>query len=77
MLISRINSLVADCPDCSYDVTFEVMPRIGFGVTCSECGAKLEVAYLHPIMLDWVFEDDPLYSSEDYDDYVDYDEYDD
>ena len=74
MLISRINSLVAECPDCFCDIRFEVMPRIGFGITCAECGAKLEVAYLHPLMLDWVFEDDPLDSSDNYDDYDDYDD---
>jgi lysine biosynthesis protein LysW len=78
MPISRINSLVAECPDCSCEVRFEVMPRVGQGVVCSECGTKLEVAYLYPLMLDWVYEDDPAYDSDDDDDeFADYDGYED
>ncbi|NCF67947.1 MAG: hypothetical protein GWP61_18430 [Chloroflexi bacterium] len=74
MPISRIDSLVAECPECSCDVMFEVMPRIGFVVTCAECGTKLEVAYVRPLMLDWVYDDDPLDSSDEYDDYNEYDD---
>jgi lysine biosynthesis protein LysW len=77
MLISKINSLVAECPDCSRDITFETMPHLGAEVTCTECGVKLEVAYLHPLMFDWAYEDTPLFDDYAGDDYADDDPYED
>jgi lysine biosynthesis protein LysW len=49
-----LTALTAECPECSTEVSFEVMPRVGQLVTCTNCTARLEVAFLHPLMLDWV-----------------------
>jgi len=68
---NRINSLSGDCPDCNTDITFVAMPKIGQIVFCGLCNAKLEVAYLKPIMLDFADDDAPM----DFDDYYPEEDY--
>ena len=53
---SKIMALTAECPECEFEIKFEQMPHLRQKSICSECGAELEVAYLYPIMLDWVDE---------------------
>lgn len=51
---NRINSLSAECPECSSTISFVSTPKVGQIVYCALCGTRLEVAYLQPIMLDYV-----------------------
>ncbi len=76
MFRSNINSLAAECPECETKVTFVKKPQLNQKVICSACGENLEVAYLDPIMLDWVDNDAPIelfdtYEYEDFDDEFD------
>lgn len=43
----------AECPQCGYEISVGSQPRIGQQVTCSSCGAELEVVWLDPLELDW------------------------
>ena len=52
-----LDTLSADCPKCDSVNTFAITPKVGQRIKCSQCGTKLEVAYLRPIMLDYTFED--------------------
>ncbi len=63
----NIKSLSADCPECESVTTFKQQPRVSQKVVCASCGARLEVAFLNPIMLDWIDEDAPKYKNS-YDD---------
>ena len=53
----KIMALTADCPECEFEIKFEKMPHLRQKSICPECDTELEVAYLYPIMLDWVDED--------------------
>ena len=44
---------VADCPDCGERISLGPRPRAGWQITCSECGAILEIISLQPLELDW------------------------
>ena len=46
---------VADCPDCGERISLGSRPREGQQLTCSECGALLEIISLQPLELDWAF----------------------
>ena len=50
------NRLLGECPECDADVHFNTPPRLGQRVTCSKCGARLEVIEDTPLELDWAFE---------------------
>jgi lysine biosynthesis protein LysW len=50
--------VVGSCPECDADINFRVEPREGQKITCPNCDAYLVVIGLHPIELDWVFEDE-------------------
>jgi lysine biosynthesis protein LysW len=65
----RIMALTAECPECNAIVTFEKMPRLGQTTVCASCQTELEVAYLYPIMLDWVDYNAPQKYEEDDDTY--------
>jgi len=70
----------AFCPECTGSITFKRTPWLGEKVTCRHCDTALEVVDLHPIELDWAFDesDDDDYADFEYDDedYVDtYDDY--
>ncbi len=67
MSLDRIKALTAECPECESVTTFKSTPKLSQKVACASCGARLEVAFLNPIMLDWIDEDAPAYSG-DYDD---------
>lgn len=51
---NKLNALSAECPECSTEKVFLQEPKVGQLVYCALCGTKLEVAYLRPIMLDYV-----------------------
>jgi lysine biosynthesis protein LysW len=57
------------CPDCDSPVKVGDRPRKGQLVTCSTCGAYLQVSGLSPIELDWAYDvddsDDDFYEDED------------
>ncbi len=57
----------AECPSCDSNVNVGTIPKVGHRVTCPTCDAALEVVWLNPVELDWLYEDD-----EDYE--YDYDE---
>jgi len=61
----RIMALTAECPECEAVVTFEKMPRLAQTTICTSCQTNLEVAYLYPIMLDWVDENAQQYEDDD------------
>jgi alpha-aminoadipate carrier protein LysW len=61
------------CPECDAEVGLGKTPKVGQKVTCSSCGAYLEVIETSPIELDWAYEDeeefefdDEMYEEEDY-----------
>lgn len=58
---------MAFCPECDTRIDLGPEPEEGQKVTCSNCGAYLQVVATSPIELDWVFEE--------YDDFDDYDEF--
>ena len=57
----------AECPHCEAKVKLHGTPQIGYKVTCSRCGEKLEVFSLDPVEFDYEY---------DYEYDGDYDEYD-
>jgi lysine biosynthesis protein LysW len=46
---------IAFCPDCDGSVSVGPRPRLGQRVTCSHCGAELEVIEVSPLELDWAY----------------------
>ena len=76
MALNKIKTLTAACPECEVNVTFKSMPKLNQTVSCPSCGTNLEVAYLNPIMLDWVNEDAPQEYEGDYMNYIFDDAYD-
>ena len=66
---------LAKCPLCGEKVKVGTKPWMGQQVDCPACDANLEVVSLHPLSLDWPY-DDEGYNEPDYDDYED-DEYED
>ena len=52
------------CMDCESEITFRTAPKTGMMVTCSQCGAELQVVWLDPLEVDWPFMDD---DDDDYD----------
>jgi lysine biosynthesis protein LysW len=57
----------AECPACENQINVGSNPRMGRRYTCPECRAELEIVWLEPVELDFVYEDE----DEDYDDYDD------
>lgn len=47
----------AICPECDHDIPLTT-PKEGMKVVCPRCEAELEVVSLHPLELDWVYEED-------------------
>ena len=47
--------VTAFCLDCGYSVSLGLQSTEGQMVTCSNCGAQLEVLSLDPLELDWAF----------------------
>ena len=65
----------ADCPSCDSNVNVGGHPRMGQKVVCQTCDASLEVVWLDPLELDWVYDEDEDYYDEEYDeDESDYEE---
>ena len=56
----------AECPSCGSYVPVGRKVRMGQRVACPICREKLAVIWLHPVELDWPFEDE----------YEEYDRYD-
>lgn len=65
-----------NCLDCGSEIVFRQNPKTGMLVTCSKCGAELQVVWLDPLEIDWPFidnddddddedEDDELYDDDD------------
>ena len=52
--------IVGYCPECDDNVGFRDVLKIGYKKNCPKCGAYLVVIGLHPIELDWEFEDDRI-----------------
>ena len=48
----------SECPSCGAMVNVESNPRMGQRVVCKECDTELEVVWLEPIELDWLYDDD-------------------
>lgn len=44
------------CPECDSRIRLRT-PRLGQRVQCRECGTPLEVIDLHPLELDWAYDD--------------------
>lgn len=63
----------AICPECDGDVYLKSQPSIGDRVDCPHCETELEVVSLHPVELDWPWDDDE--ESEEWDDWDDDDDW--
>ena len=61
---------VAECPSCSTLIEVRRKPTMGQQLTCSACDAVLEIVWLDPLELDWVYDDEENLD-EDYDEYED------
>ena len=48
----------SECPSCGAMVNVGSNPRMGQRVVCKECDTELEVVWLEPIELDWLYDDD-------------------
>ena len=48
------------CPECDGDIGFRDETKVGFKKICPNCAANLIVIGLHPIELDWEFEEDRI-----------------
>jgi lysine biosynthesis protein LysW len=48
---------IANCIECDEEIEISGRPRLGQKVTCTNCGAELEVASINPLELDWAEED--------------------
>jgi lysine biosynthesis protein LysW len=43
------------CPECGSAITEGGEPHEGQQITCTQCGARLEIINLAPFELDWFF----------------------
>lgn len=43
------------CPECRHALHTEGEPQEGQQITCTECGARLEVISVTPLEVDWFF----------------------
>ena len=57
----------AKCPLCGEKIKIGNRPWLGQQVDCPACDAVLEVISLHPLALDWPYDDEGYYAT-DYDD---------
>ncbi len=55
------------CPGCGSSIALSVA-AVGDRIDCGECGEKLEVISLHPIDLDYAFEEEDWENFEDEED---------
>jgi lysine biosynthesis protein LysW len=46
---------IAFCLDCEHKINLGTRPVEGQRVTCSNCGAELEIICLGPLELDWAY----------------------
>lgn len=51
----RTRMAIAFCLDCGHPVSLEPQPVEGQRMTCSNCGAQLELLSLDPLELDWAY----------------------
>ncbi len=56
---------IAFCLDCEYKINLGAHPAEGQKVTCSNCGAELEIISSEPLELDWAYLE-PAESEEDW-----------
>ena len=66
---TRVQVVIARCPDCGERVRLQGRLYIGRPVTCGNCDAELEVIETEPVELDWVDDDDEYDDDEDDDDW--------
>lgn len=64
---------VAPCPSCEGQITVPNNAKIGDNVRCPHCYEDLEVIEIHPIELDWAYDEDDWYEDDD-DDWEEYEE---
>jgi len=43
------------CMDCNHPIKLESRPKVGDTITCSGCGAELEIINVEPVELDWAY----------------------
>ncbi|HSF81757.1 MAG TPA: hypothetical protein VLA49_11015 [Anaerolineales bacterium] len=60
----------AECPSCGYLINMGSNTKMGQRLKCPSCRTELEVTWLDPLELDWIYDDD----DEDYEDEEDYDD---
>jgi len=58
---------IISCLSCEHAVDLGPNPAIGQRITCPNCETNLEVINLHPVELDWVYEEPQTYISSLYD----------
>ncbi|UCH59724.1 MAG: hypothetical protein JSV61_16120 [Anaerolineales bacterium] len=58
----------AECPSCGSMVTMGSNTRMGQRLKCPNCRTELEVTWLDPFELDWIYDEDDYEDEEDYDD---------
>lgn len=71
--------ITVSCIDCDKPIKLPFRPLLGDIVSCSHCGAELEVIDVNPVELDWAYlgpdeEEDWDWDEEDYEDDDDDDE---
>lgn len=54
----RIKETVARCPACEARIVLGRKLRIGQTVVCPTCNERTQVAWLDPVELDWVVDED-------------------
>lgn len=59
--------ILAECISCGTEIELAKQLKMGQAVTCPECAALLEVAWLDPVELDWPFDDDDDDDADEYD----------
>ena len=65
----------AECNSCGSEIIFREVPKLGQIVKCQRCDAELEVVWLDPVEVDWLFIDDDDDDEGDEDDYDEDDYY--
>jgi lysine biosynthesis protein LysW len=55
----------ADCPSCGGKINVGPKPRMGQHFVCQSCKTELEVTWLDPVELDWLYGDEDEYEYED------------
>jgi lysine biosynthesis protein LysW len=61
------------CIECEATLNLGKAPHKGQRISCFKCGADLEVVGLSPIELDWAYDEEEVWDTDDYDYDVDYD----